>query len=474
MNDNYIKLFDEIKADGNFKARLLYAMQEAAARPEKTKESDKMPLQKIFKIAVPTLAAVCALLLVFAFFIQPKATKSSPGLTQSEKKDANAGETDALYPEFAAEEARPAEGAGNYAEDANLEIADATEASLYGEDVGGLPKLNVAWDALGSGGYGYEAYMVYDISELDNGNPWTPDAKLDKLPVFENQYVAGFAGIPSGLSPEEMIAKASQAAGALGLKIDKTYTNPTEELIQKMIEKLGDDEKAIAQNTAIYEGVAVCGDVEISADAYGTVTVRYLKPPGPVAMSLPAYQNERDGNEMFLNYFLQQYKGFVDMENPAPDVWGDRNTSEERNVQWSAFEKTGGLTQQILGYFFNRVQFYFNEEGSLWLIRRWKTDVSQKVGDYPIISADEAKRALLAGNFITTVPEDFPGEAAVAKAELVYRTAPHEKLFMPYYKFYLELPNPQLKNMEQYGAYYVPAVRSEYLGSMPVWDGGFN
>ena len=28
--------------------------------------------------------------------------------------------------------------------------------------------------------------------------------------------------------------------------------------------------------------------------------------------------------------------------------------------------------------------------------------------------------------------------------------------------------------LKTYGAYYVPAVQSEYLEGLPVWDGGFN
>ena len=32
----------------------------------------------------------------------------------------------------------------------------------------------------------------------------------------------------------------------------------------------------------------------------------------------------------------------------------------------------------------------------------------------------------------------------------------------------------QEDGMKTYGAYYVPAVESQYLQSLPVWDGSFN
>ncbi len=97
------------------------------------------------------------------------------------------------------------------------------------------------------------------------------------------------------------------------------------------------------------------------------------------------------------------------------------------------------------------------------------------MGDYPIISAEEAKKLLLNKNYITTVPNEFPGESYIAKTELVYRTGAHEKYFMPYYRFYVELPAAEREGgMKTYGAYYVPAVLGSYISNMPVWDGSFN
>ena len=52
---------------------------------------------------------------------------------------------------------------------------------------------------------------------------------------------------------------------------------------------------------------------------------------------------------------------------------------------------------------------------------------------------------------------------------------------MPYYKFYVELPEEKEVTdskgdieMKTYGAYYVPAVESRYISNMPVYDGTFN
>ena len=46
---------------------------------------------------------------------------------------------------------------------------------------------------------------------------------------------------------------------------------------------------------------------------------------------------------------------------------------------------------------------------------------------------------------------------------------------MPYYRFYVELPEQEQEDgLKDYGAYYVPAVLAEYLTNKPVWNGDFN
>ena len=108
------------------------------------------------------------------------------------------------------------------------------------------------------------------------------------------------------------------------------------------------------------------------------------------------------------------------------------------------------------------------------MLFRSQPDLSQKMGDYPIINTEKAKELLLKGNYITTVPYELPGEKFIAKTELVYRTGAREAYFMPYYCFYVEIPEEERDGLKTYGAYYVPAVEEEYLTNMPLWDGSFN
>ena len=98
--------------------------------------------------------------------------------------------------------------------------------------------------------------------------------------------------------------------------------------------------------------------------------------------------------------------------------------------------------------------------------------MSAKAGDYPLISVQEAKELLLNGNYISDVMYELMGEEYIKKTELIYRLGVHEEYFMPYYRFYVELPQVEKNDgMKTYGAFYVPAVKGAYISNMPVWGG---
>ena len=107
---------------------------------------------------------------------------------------------------------------------------------------------------------------------------------------------------------------------------------------------------------------------------------------------------------------------------------------------------------------------------------------TNKIGDYPIITSDAAREMLLNGEYITTVPSEYLhdtgiSEEMIAKEELVYRTENANEIFMPYYRYYIELKESGLEvadGLKLYGVYYVPAVSAEYLVDFPIWDGSFN
>lgn len=349
-----------------------------------------------------------------------------------------------------------------------------------------LPKLTVNTEL---GAFGFEGYLAYDISELQNSNPWAEDNQFTTLPVFTNPNEYDRAGAPvDGLSPQEMLAEAEKIANLLGLEIT-------------------------SQNTSMYQVTAKCrgAEIEIQMDGHVLLTlaperVHLAKEIGKLSdynsltisfeygyevigealysrgMPLPdgySFTYENTSNEQALEitqYLFSEYGSFMGITTAGYDLAAAYTYDGVlTRLHTFVFENAGSLTERILNYNFNRLYFAATELGELGAISYYKADLSQKVGDYPIITAAEARQLLLENHYITSVPEAFPGEEYIAHVELIYRTGRLDTVFMPYYKFWVEMPTMELKNgLKTFGVFYVPAVQSQYLENMPVWDGSFN
>lgn len=143
-------------------------------------------------------------------------------------------------------------------------------------------------------------------------------------------------------------------------------------------------------------------------------------------------------------YLKTEYKDFIGIENPQVNICGgDYTIYAQQMYSIEFFDASGNDAEQIINYNFNRVTFYCDDEGKLFLARIYQPDLSMKVGDYPIIDSQQAKELLSKGNYITTAPYEMPGLEYVEKVELGYRAGEREAYFMPYYRFYVELPEDE-------------------------------
>lgn len=338
-----------------------------------------------------------------------------------------------------------------------------------------LPLLTISETQ--SDAMGFEGYMAYDISELVNANPWNEHMNLSTLPVYENPLSYDDNFIVSGMDFDAMKAFLTDIAGRLGMDtetLEITDNTPSDEYKAAILEKTGGDipdgyfnpTKVLTERNGM--------KIEIEPDM--TVVVSFEP-----AVSLPEQYNfshyaSYEDTAAVAEYLGTQYADFINMKNPKCNIHGgDYNIYSQQSYGIEFFNADGSETEQIINYNFNRAAFYCDDNDELFLARVFQPDLSRRLGDYPIISAGEAKELLLNKNYITTVPYEMPGENYIAKAELVYRTGRYEKYYMPYYRFYVELPKEEHESgMKTYGAYYVPAVSERYISNMPVWDGSFN
>ena len=340
-----------------------------------------------------------------------------------------------------------------------------------------LPMLSVTENS--SDGMGFEGFWAYDISELTNNNPWNEERQPSTLPVFKNRLSYDNDFIVSGADFGKMRELLLEIAGRLGLdaaSLEIKDDAPDEAVKQEITEKMeGDVPEGYFSPTKL---IAKADGMEITVDRTMQATVSFEP-----AIKLPDRYNFRNSASYeetvsVAKYLLGQYKGFLCMESPQINIFhGDYSKYDagyQQEYRLSFYDAGKNNIEGIINYNFRQAEFDCDDSGRLFQASIRQADLSQKMGDYPIIQTEEAKKLLLKGNYITTVPYKLPGEEFLAKTELVYRTGAREEYFMPYYCFYVELPEEEQDGMKTYGAYYVPAVEGKYLSNMPLWDGSFN
>ncbi len=327
-------------------------------------------------------------------------------------------------------------------------------------------------------GMGFEGLMAYDISELVNANPWNEDMTITTLPVYSNPITHDSNGVSSGADHHKMQTLLLTVADRLGLPKDKltiTDNAPDEETKQMTIDKFASVGNTVPDGYFDPTALEIeTDDLTIRVDLHLEVSISFKSP-----ITLPEkypFTEEPSYEELsaLAEYLKSEYKDLMGFENPQPNIsGGDYDIYFKQNYSIEFFDAAGSETEQIINYHFNRAQFYCHD-GALSGIRLYQPDLSKKLGDYPIITSKEAYELLSQSNYMTSVPYELPGMEYVKKAELVYRTVTWEPCYMPYYKFYVELPEEETDGLKTYGAYYVPAVSGEYISDMTVWDGSFN
>ena len=241
------------------------------------------------------------------------------------------------------------------------------------------------------------------------------------------------------------------------------YLTPEKGDFSKEIEKLKD----YADFTIIFEGYG-SENIDGTNYQYGL--------PLPDGYRFVYYNMTYKEALKTTKYLFSKYGAFSGIKSPGYNLFAHYTYAGDfGRLYTTVFKNKGSLKQRILNYHFNNLSFSATDLGGLSGISRKKFDLSQKIGDYPIITAAKARKLLLKRHYITSVPEELPGEEYIARVTLVYRTSRWDKVIMPYYKFFVEIPSGQMENgLKTFGTFYVPAVKSEYLENIPLWDGSIN
>lgn len=303
------------------------------------------------------------------------------------------------------------------------------------------------------------AYICELSAELEQCIPAPDDAqcRLDDLALSE--AINGFLG---ALDEAQMRALLDSAVSALGAAVRSVETVTAE----------GAD--------TVTELRAATDRGELRAQADGTLV--YLLPDGglalPAGYSFTVSGTTDDAARETIAYLAERYSALLRMTAPVPVTGGDYNIYGKYRRTYAVYDAGETDAEGIANYNLCRASFVPTEDGRLGSIRiRNALAAAETLGDYPIVSADDARQRLRAGNYQTSVPCALPEDADIAGVELVYRTGSREQLLLPYYRFYVRLPDTDMEyadGLQLYGAYYVPAIADAYLENMSVYDGRFN
>ena len=319
---------------------------------------------------------------------------------------------------------------------------ESTDSSTVSPDTD-LPTLEIGAP---DGGYGYEGYFARDISELVNANPWNEKILLAALPVF---------GVKNDTPENKLKELIAATAGKLNLKGFGSFSN---------------------------DGGAVFADSEsIKITATDTDIAVYFKKAErlPKKYNFGYYASYRDMKKS-AEYLKNKYSALFESGKYILNLYGgDCDIYGRQSYNISFYKDSDDIVQKIINYNFYKTYFTPNDNGELEQISTDTPNLGDKIGNYPVISPDKAKELLYNGKYVTSAPTAIKKSNKTAQTELVYRFAPWEKYYIPYYRFLVVEESTGNESLEKQGfksycAYYVPAVEDKYIANMPLWNGAIN
>lgn len=311
-----------------------------------------------------------------------------------------------------------------------------------------------------------EGFWAAELSELDSDNPWSSDMNITSMPVYKK------AEKQTVLSREEMERRAYETAEKLGLT-EPLYSVSGSEAMSK-----NENPVSVA---VFYEGTAYgAANVKIEVRTDGSTVVAFGE--HWTAFSEGYSLGSEDEMRKTLGRIGESFNCLFDFNAPAPKIINEGRSRKDGTLyrSYAIFDRSGRIEEQILNFCYGSVYVSFSEDrygspalGSLTFGGGSRFEF---MGNYPIISYEEAVVRLTENEFITEVPmqkedgsERVITREDIGRGELVYCTADDYR--MPFYKFRVKLDSTDSPlKMTEYGLYYVPAVTEEYLSEKYTAD----
>lgn len=307
---------------------------------------------------------------------------------------------------------------------------------------------------------GTEIYFVENINNLDNENPWNENIQIDSLPVFINKYK-----LSENIDINKMKKQILKISKSFGVNINqnqilKTIINENSQEITCAIDKNKKDNcLKISYKT---------DKIRISVNADLSASVEFIEPlalPNGYGYSIyPTYEQLKNTGD----YIKDNHKNLLMMENPTVDICKKGyDTYKNQIFSLEFYDKGQDLKDSIINYGLKRVRVYC-DNNSITYIRFNSFDLTDKLGDYPIISAKKARETAVKGNLHNPFLNNPNSEKDIIKTELTYLEYHNQEVLMPFYKIYVKSQNENYAYSKELGLTecsicYIPAVDEKYL-----------
>ena len=340
-----------------------------------------------------------------------------------------------------------------------------------------LPEFSLK-EANGAG-FGMEAVMVREESELvPTAWPVNSGETPASLPVYENARPADVTGART-YTEEELCTLARQTAQALGLAVESVEVSPTEEQRQATLERFEeagllpseeDTPEAAAEkqaqldyNLAPDSAAAVCTNgAVVTASRTGTVRVELAE-----GFDAAPYTQDAQAYAAAVQRLADEYGAAFGMQAPQAAVQADYTVEGNVHLTNFVWDAAASPAQQLLFASCGRLSFSTGEGGTIFYE---PPQLGEALGEYPLLSQSEAQALLLQGQCLAGAPYAVQSEADIAAVQLCYREG--SEVYAPWYRFWVKLPEEAQQDCAEgctaYGAYYVPAVRGEYIAGAPA------
>lgn len=468
FKDDYRKEMENISANEKFKQDTISLMNQKKSELQQKETNTVKFRPALYRKIAATVAVAMLSLAVFAysqsdFAIGPDSTETEK-FTQQENEDITKDKD--TYDNL------PYDAAANGKMMRVYTVNDAVEINAIPQE--NQQKTKIYFNTQSTGGFGFEGYMYYSSSELEQNPTYSINDSFDTLPIY--QFVS--------LSAEEIRKEVAMNCSKLGSgDTDLQFT---------WQRNIYDDDCYVKNcETAITFNSNIPSEEYYLSTVDGTLIQTYpeRKELGKVSVWMPnswynvtldrVISQSRDEMEI-AKAVTAEYPGIFWGEDTTYGSWYDYTFTGNANTSVFAYKPSDDYGENIFNYSVNNIdiaQFAVSDEDSTWdeTFIRLPLPCYSKMDDLPAINWQQALDQMYSGNYFTSSPKQITEDTVVNHIELVYLEPPYDiptlsrkGYSIPFYRFFIDLGEEYQRQtdkgiMKTYGAYYVCAVHPDYV-----------